>query len=304
VGFGALRELLDRGFRTREQVRSVLDAECLAMVPLLTSSHSHKTNGPTKLLGYAVSAARGSSRRSIYSTPAVMRTIIDAPSSPYAEAVRSIKLTVDLNNKDTSTRVLGLTSCLPSEGKSSLAAAMATLIAHGGARVLLVDCDIRNPSLSRALAPDAAAGLLDVISGKASLTDAVWGDVNTKLAFLPAVGGQPPANAAEILASDAAKSLFETLKLGYDYVIVDSAPLVAGMDVRATSTLVDSYLLVVEWGATKIDAVQYALRNAPGVQQNIAGVVLNKVDLNAMGRYDSYGSAYYYGESCRTGLMN
>ena len=187
-----------------------------------------------------------------------------------------------------------MTSCLPSEGKSSLAAAMASLIAQGGARVILVDCDVRHPSLSRALAPDASAGFLDVVAGKLALADAIWTDPTTNMAFLPA--GQCVPNATEILASDKAKLLFDTLQIKYDYVIVDLAPLVAGVDVRATSGLIDSYVLVIEWGATKIDAVQYALRNAPGVHANIVGAVLNKVDMTAMGRYDSYGADYYYGQ--------
>jgi succinoglycan biosynthesis transport protein ExoP len=79
-------------------------------------------------------------------------------------------------------------------------------------------------------------------------------------------------------------------------VIVDLAPLVAGMGVRAMSGLIDSYVLVIEWGATKIDEVQYALRHAPVVQQNIVGAVLNKVNMAAMGRYDGYGANYYYGQ--------
>ena len=86
----------------------------------------------------AISDARGMALRSICSAPKVMRTVVDSPSSPYAEAIRSIKLTVDLNSKAVNTKVIGLTSCLPSEGKSSLAAAMAALIAQGGARVILV----------------------------------------------------------------------------------------------------------------------------------------------------------------------
>ena len=108
--------------------------------------------------------------------------------------------------------------------------------------------------------------------------------------------GDHVAHATESLASRAAKSLFDTLQLKYDYVIVDLAPLVASMDVRATSGFIDSYLLVIKWGSTKIDAVQYALRHAPGVHANIVGAVLNKVDMAAMGRYDSYGAHYYYGQ--------
>jgi succinoglycan biosynthesis transport protein ExoP len=74
--------------------------------------------------------------------------------------------------------------------------------------------------------------------------------------------------------------------------------------VRATSGFIDSYLLVIEWGSTKIDAVQYMLRNEPNVHENIVGVVLNKVDMAAMGRYDSYGANYYYGQPPRTSSVN
>jgi len=226
----------------------------------------------------------------------MVQTIIDSPSSPYAEAMRSIKLTVDLNNQPKWSKVIGLTSCLPSEGKSTLAAAMAGLIGQTGARVILLDCDLRHPSLSRILAPGASAGFIDVIAGKLDLAEAVWRDPATNMEFLPAGHERGVANATEILTSSAAKSLFDTLQIKYDYVIVDLAPLAASVDVRATSALIDSYVLVIEWGTTKIDAVRYALRNAPGVQANILGAVLNKVNMAAMGRYDSYGASYYYGQ--------
>jgi succinoglycan biosynthesis transport protein ExoP len=221
-----------------------------------------------------------------------MRTIVDSPSSLYAEAVRSIKVSVDLNSR-ANNKIIGLTSCLPSEGKSSLAAGMATLIAQGGARVILVDCDVRRPSLSRVLAPDASAGFLDVVAGKLDLADAIWTDPGTGMSFLPA-GDPAVPHATEILASGDAKSLFSTLQAAYDYVIVDLAPLVVGVDARASSRFVDSYVLVIEWGATTIDAVQYALRHAPGVQANIVGAVLNKVNVAAMSRYDRYSAAYYH----------
>jgi len=83
-------------------------------------------------------------------------------------------------------------------------------------------------------------------------------------------------------------------------VIVDLAPAVSTLEVRAASRLVTSYLLVIEWGQTKVDAIQYALRNAPELQDRIVGAVLNKVDLAMMSHYDSYGSHYYYGQSYPT----
>jgi polysaccharide biosynthesis transport protein len=302
VGFAAFREIMDRKFRTREQVQSVLATECLALVPVLAAGGRKRIFSKPQPLAlesrreeqFAINRRDG--RRSICVTPKIMQTIIDAPACEYAEAVRSIKLTLDMNSQ-ANAKIIGLTSCLPSEGKSTLAVAMATLIAQSGARVILVDCDARHSSISRLLAPNASTGLLDVVAGTVDLEDAVWTDATTQLEFLP-VGGSV-ANATELLASRAAKSVFDTLQIKYDYVIVDLAPLVANMDVRATSGFIDSYLLVIKWGSTKIDAVQYALRHAPGVHANIVGAVLNKVDMAAMGRYDSYGAHYYYGQPRR-----
>ena len=280
VGFGVLQDLMDRGFRTREHVQFALETECVALVPRLLDGRSNKVS---------------------------WRTIVEAPSSTYAEAIRSIKLTLDLDLKSenldpnlksekTSGNVIGLTSCLPKEGKSTIAAAMARLIAKSGTRVILVDCDVRNPSLTRALAPDAKTGVLELIDGKVDLADAVLIDSTTKMAFLPTVANPDLPNSAELLASGGAKSLFTALQMKYDYVIVDLAPLTAGFDVRASSRLIDSYLLVIEWGSTKMEAVQHAVRNASIVQENIIGAVLNKVDMAVMDLYDSYGANnYYYG---------
>jgi succinoglycan biosynthesis transport protein ExoP len=301
AGFGAWREIMDRGFRTREQVQSILGTECLALVPLLADGRGRRLLSgrqrvavePMRRAQFAI--AHQPLPRSINSGPRIMRTIIDSPSCPYAEAIRSIKLTVDMSSsKGANANVIGLTSCLPSEGKSSVAVAMASLIAQGGARVILMDCDLRNPSLSRALAPNTSLGFLDVVAGTVEFEDAVWNDATTNMAFLPA--GRYVPNASEMLASVNAKLLFDMLQIKYDYVLVDLPPLVAGVDVRATSGLVDSYVLVIAWGATKMDAVQYALRNAPGVHANMVGAVLNKVDMAVMSRYDSHGSDYYYGQ--------
>ena len=241
VGLGVFREIMDRRFRTGEQVRSVLSTECLALVPMLTMDRARAFSGPqflAKQSTKAISVDNAIAPRSVSVTSKVMRTMMDSPSSPYAEAIRSIKLTVDLNSKAKRAKVIGLTSCLASEGKSTVAAAMAALIAQGGARVMLLDCDLRHPSLSRALAPDASVGFLDVVAGRLDLADAVWNDPVTNMAFLPAGARPGMPNATEILASEAAKSLFDTLQREYDYVIVDLAPLVASVDVRATAGLI------------------------------------------------------------------
>ena len=293
VGIAGLREIRDRGFRTREQVRSMLGTDCLALVPSLTPRRRPAlpaTRADVAMFG------SGAESRCIGSAP--MHIILDQPLSLYAEAIRALKLTIDQKSGGDA-KVVGLTSSLASEGKSTIAAAMATLIARSGARVILVDADVRNPTLSRTLAPDASVGLLDVMAGAAPLADAIWTDPASNLAFLPTVYKAALPNATEMLASESARSLFGILQTRFDYVIVDLAPLAAGIDVSAVSSLVDSYVLVIEWGTTKTDAVQYALSHAPGVRASLVGAVLNKVDLAAMNRYDSHGVDYYYGRYAR-----
>ena len=293
VGFGAFREIRDRGFRTREQVQSVLALECLALVPLLAAPASKKLRLPRGSL--PVAFADQSASQTMRPSSEILRSVLQTPSSPFAEAIRSIKLTLDLRIEEgAGKKVIGLTSSMPGEGKSSIAAAIAAGLAQSGKHVILVDCDFRNPSLSRMLAPEAKIGFLDTVNGSVPFSKAVWTDPSTGMEFLPMVQRPASVNSAELLMSSAAKSLFTTLQIKYDYVIVDLAPLVAGVEVRATSRLIDSYVLVVEWGGTKMDAVEYALRHAPDVQDRVAGVVLNKVDMNTIAQYDGYAGGYYY----------
>jgi len=103
--------------------------------------------------------------------------------------------------------------------------------------------------------------------------------------FLPTVVGSRLENTSQVLASDAIKSLFDALRLRYNYIIVDLSPLAPVVDVRATTHLVDSYILLVEWGRTKIDPALHALEGARGIREKMLGVVLNKVNMDIIGRY-------------------
>jgi capsular exopolysaccharide synthesis family protein len=192
--------------------------------------------------------------------------------------------------------VTGLTSYLPAEGKSTIAAGVATLLAQSGKRTILIDCDVRNPSLSRSLTPDSSLGFLEVVTGEATLAQAVRRDATTSLAFLPTILNAGQRNATEILSSIAARRLIDSLKASHDHVIVDLAPLISPVDIQAASRFIDSYLMVIEWGTTKAEAVRYALDNAPSVHAKMIGAVLNKVDFTSLGRYQPYGYGhnYYY----------
>ncbi len=238
--------------------------------------------------------AKVSGTRNIVCDDITFRSVIDAPFSRFSEAMRSIKLAVDLNGSAKSRRVIGITSALPNEGKSTIAAALAQVMSQVNARAILVDCDLRNPSLSRSLAPGAKNGLLDVIAKRVSLEEVIWKDQSTNMTFLPTVVKSRLAHSSEIIGSEPVTKLFEQLRENYDYVIADFSPLAPVVDVRATTHLVDSFIFVIEWGRTKFDVVDHALSQARGVHENLLGVVLNKVDMGLFGRFAGNQETYYY----------
>jgi exopolysaccharide transport family protein len=285
VGVGFLRDMMDRVFRTRAQVESLLQLPCIAMVPLLEASASTRSKRgqlPTKTAEERIVTRDDAS---------VFWRVIDSPLSLFAESIRSIKLAANYYGTAPN-RVIGFTSSLPNEGKSTIAAAVAQLTARAGGRAIIVDCDLRIRSLSRRLAPDATVGIVDVITGARSLEETVWRDPNTNLFFLPAAK-QTPVFSSEVLESELTKRLIDTLRESFDFVIVDLPPLVPIVDARAAAHLVDCMFLVIEWGRTKIDVVKHALDTSPNLHHAIIGAVLNKTNMNRLAEYDVYyGNVY------------
>jgi succinoglycan biosynthesis transport protein ExoP len=228
-----------------------------------------------------------------FSNRPFLRQVVDEPLSGFAEAFRSIKIAADIGGSNRNHKVIGITSTIPGEGKSTVAANLAELIAHSGKRVILLDGDLRNPTLTRALTPDSKSGLLEVLSEKMSLDDAIHTDDETGLSFVPALLKSRLIHTNEVLASEALKNLIETLRKTYDYIIVDLPPLAPVVDVRATTKIVDSYIYVIEWGQTRKNFVQQQLLAAPELHDLLLGVVLNKADIRVMGRYEDYYGSYY-----------
>jgi succinoglycan biosynthesis transport protein ExoP len=219
-----------------------------------------------------------------------LRHVITEPLSTFAEAFRSIKVAADVAGS----HVIGITSTLPGEGKSTISSNLGELIAHTGKRIILLDGDLRNPSLTRGLAPKSKAGLLEVLSGELALDDALYVDEETGLRFLPTVVNSRLDHTNEILASDAFKTFVDGLRKDYDYVIVDLSPVAPVVDVRATTQVVDSYIYVIEWGKTQVNLVQHQLSSFPELYDRLLGVVLNKADVRVLARYETYYGSYHY----------
>ena len=104
----------------------------------------------------------------------------------------------------------------------------------------------------------------------------IWTEPYSNLSFLPSVANNRLVNTHEILTSDAANALFNKLRSQYEYVIIDLSPLAPIVDARTTTQFIDSYILVVEWGRTRVEDVERALADAKAIQENLLGVVLNK----------------------------
>jgi polysaccharide biosynthesis transport protein len=286
-GIALLIDISESGFRTSDQVERELQTSCLAVVPRMTLDP-----------GAPPAAAADAANSRYIEQNGILFGVIGSPFSRFAEAFRTIKVSIDLFSVAKPTKAIGLTSTHPNEGKSTIAGNLARLIAHAGGKAILLDCDLRNPSLTHALAPGAELGLLDVISGKRLLTDVVWRDPATSLTFVPMVARTRLSHTNEILASAGMKKLIDALRGVYDYVLIDLPPLTPVVDVRSTNQIVDSYLFVIEWGATSVEAAERALSSAPLVYENLMGVVLNKANLDVMRNYsrnsqEPYKNKYY-----------
>ncbi len=288
LGVAVLREMIaGRVFLTSRSVQSHLRIPCIGLLPKVSSrkrkgwlaKKAQSNNGPRTL----VRGDRG-----------ISWTAIDHPLSRFSEGVRSIKLAIDLENRSRSSKVIGLTSATPDEGKSTVALALGQLIARNGASVVVVDCDLRNPSLTRSVAPSAASGIAELAFGGTSLEDVIWRDPSTQMAFVPAIPHAGPPDPPSILSSPELKRVFDELRKQYEFVVVDLSPLGGVIDVCATTELIDAYVLVIEWGHTTVDAVQHTLRAAPNVAESILGAVLNKADIKSLASYDPYLTSYYF----------
>lgn len=287
LGFGAAyaRERLDNVFRTPKQVEHALGIECLGVLPAVESK------APSKRV---VSASHDVERRIIEHDLGIARQVILTPFSRFTETVRSIKVAVDTSTASTSAHVVGLVSAVPAEGKSTVSSNLAQLAAHGGARVLLIDGDLRNPSLTRLITPFAEAGVLEVLQGETDVVGAVWHDPITGMDFLPAVLRSPIAHTAELLSSRQMRDLVAEARNHYEYVVIDFPPLAPVVDARAASSLVDSFILVVEWGQTSPEIISEALGSAEVVQSKLIGAVLNRANPSALKRLEAYKGKNYH----------
>ena len=223
------------------------------------------------------------------------KLLMVGPDAPFqfVEAYKSLRTNLEFLSASSGCKVILITSSVPEEGKSNVAINLATTMAAGGKKVVLVDGDLRKGSLSRYLHLNRnRPGISNVVANQCTLADALVRFKNVQFTLLP-VGPLPP-NPSEMLATPAVEALFKGLREYYDYVIVDTPPVTVVTDAAVMCRFADGVILVVRPGVTTTQGAQLSKKNLEAVHAHILGVVLNGYDAKRAGHKDGYYYSYSY----------
>ena len=256
-------ERLDNGFRTGEQIERIAHVTPLGLVPMLTSGEKPQDE------------------------------VISRPVSAYAEAIRTIRTALRYSDVDNPPKVVLVTSALPDEGKSVFSLSLARSVAFSGGRALLIDCDLRRPSVAKQLKADVKTNVLSLFEPNADFKSAVHVDEVSGMHFLPSVSGT--ANPQDLLGSKQFRSLVERMRNHYDLIVLDTPPVLAVSDALILSHIADTTMFLVRWGRTARPVVLGALKSFRQNGGNLAGIVLSRVDFRRHATYGYGDSGYYYG---------
>lgn len=213
------------------------------------------------------------------------------PKNPAAEAYRVIRTGIQFAQAGKELQTIALTSCTPNEGKSTTIANLAVVLTQAGKSVLLIDCDMRNPTVHKNFNLSNKVGLSSCISMDTALSDAVQ---KTSIEGLYALtGGVIPPNPSELLGSEQMKNVLQRAKEQYDYVLIDTPPVMPVTDALIVSRFVDGMILVIASAEVKVEMARDVKNQLVNAGANILGVVLNKVRSEHHGY--GYGYYYYYG---------
>jgi succinoglycan biosynthesis transport protein ExoP len=209
------------------------------------------------------------------------------PQSPMSESYRALRTSLLLSNLGSPPKVIMVTSALPQEGKSTTSTNTAIVLAQKGVRVLLIDADLRRPSIHKILGMGPRSGLSNVLTGSTTLEKAITQtSILPNLFILPA--GTPPPNPAELLASSNMRDMLTELRDQFDHIVVDTPPSLSVTDAVVLSQRADAVVLVIRSGQTTKQSLRRARDLLAQVNAKVVGVLLNAVDLSSPDYY------YYY----------
>src|SRR5271163_1365074 len=273
VGLAFLLENMDNTVRTPEQATAISALPSLGMIPLGSKSSNHGASAK---------------RLALTASKEVVETVTQVrPQSQMAESYRALRTSLLLSNLGAPPKVIMVTSARPQEGKTTTIINTAIVLAQKGVRVLLIDADLRRPSIHKTLGMGPRSGLSNVLTGSTTLEAAI-----TRTAILPNLfvlpAGTPPPNPAELLASSNMRDVLEELRGQYDHIVVDTPPTLSVTDAVVLSPRADAIVLVIRSGQTTKQALRRSRDVLAQVNAKVSGVLLNAVDLSSPDYY------YYY----------
>jgi len=272
IGLAFFLEAVDNTIRTTEQAQVVSGLSPLGMIPL--GSKNSRDSGGRRLV-------IASSKEAVELVTQVR------PQSQMAESYRALRTSLLLSHLGAPPKVIMVTSALPQEGKTTTSINCAVVLAQKGVRVLLIDADLRRPSIHKTLGMGPRSGLSNVLTGSVSLDQAIARpSILPNLQVLPA--GTPPPNPAELLASPHMRDVLGQLRERYDHIVVDTPPSLSVTDAVVLSQRADAVVLVIRSGQTTKQALRRARDILARVNAKVVGVLLNAVDLSSPDYY------YYY----------
>lgn len=298
IAIALARDVFGKGFRSSEELESVLGVQPLASIPLIEGSFRRLPRGREPILGDMRGArlslpgpganSRASSRDRLATARRLASFVVDQPDSAFAESIRTLRLNVRHSFNGFDCSAVLVTSALAGEGKSTIAANLAREAALSGERVLLIDADLRHPSIAAALnfnlGETAPAELADILLGEGDFRNSIRRDKRSNLYVIAGTTRVSGAEAAMLLSSKKMRKLIDLSRKAFDLVVIDASPLLPIADSRILVDLVDGVLLVVESEQTTREAVATTLRETPALEGKIIGAVLNRT----VGNLDRY----------------
>lgn len=213
-------------------------------------------------------------------------TSLEKPQSNISEAYRTIRTGIEFSNLDKDLKIICITSSKKDEGKTTVLSNLGVSFAKIDKKVLLIDADLRNPSISKMFDTSNTQGLMDILLGKKNIQDCVKKTKQENLYIL--TGGTIPPNPAEVLSSKKMSEFIESIKDEYDYIFIDSPPVGVVSDASIISAYSDGVIFVV--GANEVDSnlAKIAKERLDSVKANIVGVILNKFKTGTNSEYYNY----------------
>lgn len=218
------------------------------------------------------------------------------PTSQSAEAYRALRTNIQYSSIDKKIKTIVVTSSVPGEGKSTVSGNLAFTLSHSGGRVLIIDCDLRKPSMHTKFEISNEVGLTDILVDKCDLKDAIR-QVSSSLYII--TSGNIPPNPAEIVGSKSMEELIKELSDNFDYIVIDTPPVLAVTDSLLLAAKADATVLVVRGRKAKEKQVKQSYEELTKVRANVIGSVLNDSDSASSGYYKYYGKEKKKGKRIR-----